>query len=103
MALLPPRSEGIWAGLWQLPDQYDTKNAFKVKPVTQGKHQLTHRSVDYSITVLFGTSNQICMPDLTWVNQKELNGLAFPKPVAQFWKNNSLSFLSSQTVLKDFP
>lgn len=91
VAVVAPPPQGIWSGLWQLPECTLACPVINSPLYTTGKHKLSHRDVFWS--VLKVSKDQMLEMDggvdilnnCIWKSYEQWSDLALPQPLRKWW------------------
>lgn len=91
IAVAPPHAQGIWSGLWQLP-QFNGVCPLIENPLhVSGQHKLSHRDVQWSIVkttkeqILQSDNGQTVLSQCQWRTPDQWHQLALPQPLRKWW------------------
>jgi len=76
LAVVQRDASGPWQGLWALPE-----GVASLPPVAEGKHDLSHRKIQWSISPGFAPVET----PVVRVSRTEFEALALPRPLRRWW------------------
>lgn len=91
IAVAPPHAQGIWSGLWQLPELNGLCPLIETPLHVSGQHKLSHRDVQWSIVkitkeqILQSNNGQDVLNQCQWRTPDQWNQLALPQPLRKWW------------------